>query len=75
MVYSVGSGTGSVPTRDSSLLFLKMPQVEDLHVRYMEIHVHSTLAKEYNGRKVIPTQTNKGTHICTCTFRFTPVVK
>ena len=31
----------------------------------MEIHVHSTLAKEYNGRRVIPTQTNKGTHICT----------
>ena len=31
----------------------------------MEIHVHSTLAKEYNGRKVIPTKTNKGTHICT----------
>ena len=30
---------------------------------YIEIHVHSTLAKEYNGRKVIPTQTNKGTHI------------
>ena len=29
---------------------------------YMEIHVHSTLAKEYKGRKVIPTQTNKGTH-------------
>ena len=27
--------------------------------------MHSTLAKEYNGRKVIPTQTNKGTHICT----------
>ena len=35
-----------------------------IHVSvYMEIHVHSTLAKEYNGRKVIPTQTNKGTHI------------
>ena len=31
---------------------------------YMEIHVHSTLAKEYKGRKVIPTQTNKGTHTC-----------
>ena len=30
---------------------------------YMVIHVHSTLAKEYNGRKVIPTQTNKATHI------------
>ena len=29
------------------------------------IHVHSTLAKEYKGRKVIPTQTNKGTHTCT----------
>ena len=26
------------------------------------IHVHSTLAKEYKGRKVIPT---KGTHTCT----------
>ena len=41
------------------LLSLSRVSVFYIMYMYMEIHVHSTLAKENNGRKVIPT--------CTCT--------
>ena len=60
-------GTAFSPSRCADLTPAYVQSVRDTHhciaVLYMEIHVHSTLAKEYNGRKVIPTQTNKATHI------------
>ena len=57
-----GHHDGLFSTR--SAYIMNMYNIFECMYMYMEIHVHSTLAKEY---KVIPTQTNKGTHhTCTC---------